>query len=164
MEDDTCFTLSGASAQDRAILMCIKRIEELEAKVDDAARIHLADTLTSCTSTHEIALDVFFYLIGIPIALRKELTSNEIVQSHIEKYLTPERIQSDPRIMRICDMVHSSKKFTYITSKDVAELPAYLNVSDVIRGSNMYSYFLTWTYQELKDYWHYRLQWTRWID
>jgi hypothetical protein len=168
MDGDACFTLDGASAQDRAILMCIQRIEALEEKLDNIAKNNLINAIATCASNTNIALDVFFYLLGIPIELRKSVSApDDIVKYHLAMYMTPERIASaDPRITRLCDMLRSPKKFTDISSDDVEDSGFGYHILDnnIIKGSNMYSYLLTWTFHELQEYWNHRLQWTRWID
>jgi hypothetical protein len=162
MQDNQCFTLSDASVQDKAIIMCIQRIEQLE----EIARVHLVNTITTCSFLDNVALDVFFFLLGIPVTLRTQVISNaDMIKYYLHTYLTSERIQSDPRILRMCDMLKSPKRYTDITSDDVLRYE-YINCNEVnynnINGNNLYPFLLTWSYGQLEEYWQYRLQWTQW--
>lgn len=162
--DDEFLVKEFLSPQDRAILMCIERIDKLEAQVD-RFRITLLNTIAACASIKDIALDVFFFLSGIKPEERLRCNA-KVIKDVLPKYMS--EAATNPRIQQMCKIVVSPKSFLHLSHEDVESYTidtctCYYFVSDDVKGTNLYTFLSTWTLKELEEYWEYRLKWSKWV-
>jgi hypothetical protein len=145
--------------QDKFLLMCLQRIEELERDVDKL-KSKVRDTITrdiACVhSKTGIAVDMLAYFLKVPTHVRSACEIKKMLVEILPMYkhnwsdrLT-ELTEKVPCLLQVWEISHDS-----------FDEWGYLNDTDF--GNNMYAFLAALTDEEIEDYWNtYRIVWTKW--
>lgn len=159
-----CTDFVTATPQEKAIIMCIERIERLEDRVNDLeaeCKQHFIRDILTLTSKEYLMFDIFAFLCGVPIETRQNLSVNEFIFTYFHTH-----VKNIPQ--RACDLfafLHGSKEPWNTTMEDKTEkaLSLFAPFKEEY-GVNIHAMLQAMTYEELKGYWTYRLEWTRCIN
>jgi len=145
---------SSLTAQDKAIIMCIERIEKLESRLYDLQKQTLIRDIATCESTSHIAIDIFLYLLGAPPADRSPVEIEDTVKLHYAQ-----NNSARARVQELAALVKNDKKLWEMTATELS-IPVHYN--DMF-GDNIYTVLETMTLDELNGFWQYQLQKTKLI-
>jgi hypothetical protein len=156
---NSIINFAASTPQEKAILMCIERIERLEDRVQDLTeecrQSYIRDILT-CTTKDYIAIDVFAFLLGISHEKRNTIPTDEFMFDYLRKH-SPSPVS--PRIEFLYSKLRDTKRPWTLTYEDKVNPP--YGWFDTDYGSNVYEMLNAMTYDEIKAYWTYRLKWTK---
>lgn len=155
------FLAKDVTHQDKAILMCIERIDNLEAQVcslNNRYRQTLLNTICACDCAREIALDVFFFLLGVKPEER--WSTVDVIRNIIPKYMG--NVLQNHRIMEMSRIVISPTPFYQISEHDLVHYPCLdqWGIRDTVSGYKILEFLKTWTLEELEEYLSYRQKWS----
>ena len=165
--------LKGASAAERAALMCMERVEALERRLEESERRHAAlrGVLFACllpvfgADRHHVYADLFTFLLGVDaVEIRSIVASTRSLKDrarHMFRALPPG--EPSPRVLQLHAMLRRRRppcwadEDTYVACFverfDPCRDPC--PIDDVLRHM---------TPEELEGFWRYRKVWTGWAS
>jgi hypothetical protein len=145
--------ISAATPQDRAIIMCIERINALESELYDMRKELLVRDIATAGSVSTIAIDVFMFLLGAPPIER----SPTDIQKDIKILYERANSTTQSRLQEFAKLMNNEKNLWEMTAQEIC-IPMYY---DDMFGNNIYSVLQAMTMDELKGIWQYELQKTK---
>jgi hypothetical protein len=150
---------STLTERDRFLMMCIQRIEGLEAEV---CRLKLRQKdaiirdIACCTAKSSCIIDVVSYFLKIPPDIRATHETKSMIFNVIPMYKHnwTERLTY---LSKICPSLSE------ILNMDESRFDDWGFMKDTNFGVNLYTVLEALTEEELEDYWNtYRIIWTKW--
>ncbi len=146
---------SNCTPQDKAILMLMERIEQLEKELYDAKKENIIRNIASCGSKTSIWADIFMFLLGIDVPSRMKIRENHKLTKKYIPSIIPKRA------IDLYHIQNTSKKPFWESDFDKDESFEIYSYED---SNNVYKILQNMSLKELEDYWHYRASWTKWLE
>lgn len=140
---------STLTPQDKALLMCIERIDNLEEQLYHMQKELLVRDILTLDTSGVIAINVFMYLLGAPSAERSPLD----IERDVDKYYNQNH-QAQIRVQELAALMKTEKPLWEMTASDISIIVHY---DDGSFGSHLPTVLEAMTLDELKGYWQYHL-------
>lgn len=146
--------MTDSTSQDKAILMLIERVENLEKELYEVKKENIIRNIASCADKKYIWADIFMFLLGIDIRSRIKIKENhKLIKNYIPSTI-PKRAIELYNIQNTLNIPFWESDFDIEQDYDL-----YPNED----GNNVYQILQNMSLKELEDYWHYRISWTKWL-
>ena len=140
--------------KDKALLMCIERIQKLEDNLEEIKKDHLIKIICCFSDKTKIFFDIIFYFLKIPSDIVKE---NDI-KNTIINFLPLYKYNMNQRLEYLLTFVPISINLWNLKEEDFI----YGSYKDNNVGSNTYNMLKAMTIYEIEEYINYRLSWSKW--
>jgi hypothetical protein len=164
--------LTGASAAERAALMCMERVEALERRLEASERRQAAlrGVLFAClppvfgTDRHHVYADLFTFLLGVDaVAIRSSVASTMSATDrarHIFRTLPPG--EPSPRVLQLHALLRSDMPPCWADEDTyVACCVQRFTLDDTCPIDDVLQHM---TPEELEGFWRYRKVWAGWAS